>query len=279
LNTKKHKNINIGFSCKECNFECKYAYNWNQHLQTKKHKIKFSKNNNNIETKNNITLNIEEPDIENVTTSNIVMKLITQNDEMKNILITQNDELRTQNKLLLDKMETNSKNIVVSNNSNNTNKFNLNVFLNEHCKDAMNMNDFINSIETTLEDAIATTRLGFVEGVTKQIEKLTANIGGIHRRPFHCTDEKRSVLMIKNNNEWTKDESVDKAELMRLVNKVEGRNCMKIHEYQRDNPACYSLFTPEGELIGRMLSVLVGRENNDKEKIIRKIMKQIVIEK
>jgi hypothetical protein len=72
---------------------------------------------------------------------------------------------------------------------------------------------------------------------------------------------------------------VDKAELMRLVNKVEGRNCMKIHEYQRDNPACYSPFTPEGELIGRMLSVLVGRKNNDKEKIIRKIMKQICIEK
>jgi hypothetical protein len=183
----------------------------------------------------------------------------------------------------MDKLETTNQNIIVSNNSisncNNTNKFNLNFFLNEQCKDAMNMNDFINSIETTLEDAIATTRLGFVEGVTKQIEKLTANIGGIHRRPFHCTDEKRSVLMIKNNNEWTKDESVDKAELMRLVNKVEGRNCMKIHEYQRDNPACYSLFTPEGELIGRMLSVLVGRENNDKEKIIRKIMKQIIIEK
>jgi hypothetical protein len=130
-----------------------------------------------------------------------------------------------------------------------------------------------------MEDAIATTRLGFVEGVTKQIEKLTANIGGIHRRPFHCTDEKRSTLMIKNNNEWTKDDSIDKAELMRLVNKVEARNCMKIHEYQRDNPACYSLFTPEGELIGRMLSVLVGRENNDKEKIIRKIMKQITIDK
>jgi galactokinase/mevalonate kinase-like predicted kinase len=221
----------------------------------------------------------KEIEVENIHTNDIVLKLIIQNDELKQQNKEITEEMRTQNKLLLENIEKNSKNIVVSNNSNNTNKFNLNVFLNEHCKDAMNMNDFIDSIETTLEDAIATTRLGFVEGVTKQIEKLTANIGGIHRRPFHCTDEKRSVLMIKNNNEWTKDESVDKAELMRLVNKVEGRNCMKIHEYQRDNPACYSLFTPEGELIGRMLSVLVGRENNDKEKIIRKIMKQICIEK
>jgi hypothetical protein len=252
------------YYCIECNYGCDSKCKWTRHVITEKHNKKIINNNVNIDK----TINIE-----NGVSNDLVMKLILQNDEMKNTMAEQN-------KLFLDKM---NQNIIVSNNNisncNNTNKFNLNFFLNEQCKDAMNMNDFINSIETTLEDAIATTRLGFVEGVTKQIEKLTANIGGIHKRPFHCTDEKRSTLMIKNNNEWTKDESTDKAELMRLVNKVENRNCMKIHEYQRDNPACYSLFTPEGELIGRMLSVLVGRENNDKEKIIRKIMKQITIEK
>jgi hypothetical protein len=208
--------------------DCEKISRWKRHILTQKHHAKcqedgYGEKDEKEKEKENIIVEIIP---ENSIPVDVVMKLILQNDEMKNILVEQTEEMRTQNKLILDKMETTSKNIVVaSNNCNNTtNKFNLNVFLNEQCKDAMNMNDFIDSIETTLEDAIATTRLGFVEGVTKQIEKLTANIGGIHRRPFHCTDEKRSILMIKNNNEWTKDESVDKAELMRLVNKVEGSN-------------------------------------------------------
>ena len=227
-NRKMPKNAEI-FSCKICSFECFKQSNYNKHILTAKHKRltntnkKMPKNaaayscmcgksykhhsslckhkktcprmNNSMITQENLE---EKPSI---------MDIITQNKEIMDVLVLQNELLMKKNNELTNTIQEMIPKI--GNNNNNTNNFNLQVFLNEDCKDAINFSEFIENIKITFEDLEHQAEVGYINGVSKLFIENLRDLG-THKRPIHCTDKKRKTLYIKENNEWDKEGSQDK---------------------------------------------------------------------
>jgi hypothetical protein len=150
--------------------------------------------NNNLNNKNNL--------------ENLVIQLITENNEIKNTLLKENKELRQQIGELIPKIGNNNNNV------NNTinNKFNINVFLNEKCKDAITMSDFVQQIEISLKNLLTTKDKGLGIGLSNIIEENISKLS-IYERPIHCTDKKRETLYIKNDK-WEKDTDREKTKEM-----------------------------------------------------------------
>mgnify|MGYP001472966112 CR=1 FL=1 len=120
-----------------------------------------------------------------------------------------------------------------SHNTNNTNQFNINVFLNEDCKNAINMSDFIKSIEVSLEQLDLTKTKGLEKGITKVIMD-NMNKLSIHERPLHCTDVKRETLYIKDNDKWEKDK--DKEKIKKVIKKTQNKNYPALQKWTEANP-------------------------------------------
>jgi hypothetical protein len=136
----------------------------------------------------------------------IVVDILSQNKELMNLLIIQNKEHREE----ASKLQNTIIELVprIGNTTNNNNQFNLQVFLNEDCKDALNFSDFIKQIQVSLTDLENQAENGYIKGITKIfIENLQGL--GMNKRPIHCTDKKRRTLYIKENNEWDKEGSQD----------------------------------------------------------------------
>jgi hypothetical protein len=220
----------------------------------------------------------------------MVMEVIKQSKEVQNVLIEQNKEL--QNKLLQQNEEHNkqilelSKNqqsIVTTNNNNTTNnQFNLNFFLNETCKDAMNIVDFVNSLKLTIHDFETTGRLGFVEGISRIFIKELRNME-IEKLPIHCTDLKRETLYIKDNDKWEK-ENDEKRRLKWAINKVAQLNLNQIQDWQLAYPESVVNNTEANEKFTELALVALGgrgeeQENKFRDKIIRNVLKEVVLDK
>lgn len=164
--------------------------------------------------------------------SQLILELVKQNSEFKDLLIEQNKQMME----LANKAGNNN-----CNNTTNNNKFNLNVFLNETCKDAITMDDFINSIQVTREDFIHTGEFGFIEGISTTLMKNFRNMD-LHTRPLHCTDLKRETVYIKNADKWEKDDA-DKTHLRKAVRGVAKKNMKELWRWYNDSK-------PEVEMIG-----------------------------
>jgi len=122
----------------------------------------------------------------------------------------------------------------ISNNTiNNNQKFNINVFLNEQCKDAINFTDFIKNIEISHEDLENTAQLGFVSGISKILMDNLKQLG-INERPIHCTDTKRETMYIKEENKWTKES--DDSKLQKAIQTVSCKSMGKLQEWKKENP-------------------------------------------
>ena len=246
-----------------------------------------------------LLIEMKEPGVSNEIPMELILEVIKQSKEVQNVLIEQNKELQTkllekENKLLEKEnqlLEQNEKyneqilelakkpNII---NSNNTNTFNLNVFLNEKCKDAMNIVDFINSLQLTTDDFETTGRLGFVNGISKifisQLKKVD-----IVSRPLHCTDLKRETLYIKDNNKWEKDNE-EKKKLKWAVNRIAQLNLNQIQQWQQKYPDCIENNTPANEKFTELALVALGGRGEEEiekfnEKIMKNVIKEIVVDK
>ena len=153
--------------------------------------------------------NITSPELPNHTTSNInnsstIFDILKQNQEFKTLIIEQQKEnYKLQQHLLAAMKDTTTINHNTINNNNNQ-KFNLNFFLNTTCKDAMNMSDFIEDIQINFKDIEDIGKDGYVSGMTNLILSRIRDLD-ITKRPLHCTDLKREIMYIKDNNEWCKD--------------------------------------------------------------------------
>ena len=180
--------------------ECGKIYKYRQGLH--KHKKVCALINNSIVVSQASDKNSEEKPS--------VMEIITQNKELMNLLIAKNnqtDELIQQNREMQKTMlEMVPK--IGNNNTTNNNQFNLQVFLNEDCKDAINFSDFIKQIQVSFEDIENQAESGYVKGISKLFIESLKELG-THKRPIHCTDKKRKTLYIKENNEWDKEGSQD----------------------------------------------------------------------
>lgn len=161
--------------------------------------------------------------------------------------------------------------------NNNNNKFNINVFLNEKCRDAINMSEFIESLQIQLEDLNYTKTNGLIEGVSsifvnglKQLET--------SKRPIHCTDMKRETLYIKDNNEWDRENG--KARLRSAINDVANKQRKSISAWEKEHPEWSETEKGKEEYIRLVQSVMTDVSNGANEnKIIKTIAKETVIEK
>lgn len=195
----------------------------------------------------------------------MIMKLMEQNHELQKQIL----ELAKNQSVIHN---TNS-----NNNTTTNNQFNLHLFLNETCKDALNISEFVNSLQLQLKDFETTGRIGYVEGISRIIVNGLKQID-VHKRPIHCTDIKRETVYIKDQDAWEK-ENPEKNKLKSAVNRVARMNLNQLSKWQEANPDCVNINTKENDdYIQLSLAALGGRCQEEDEKYMDKIMKNVLRE-
>lgn len=238
----------------------KYSSRQSLHVHQKKCKHNHIKN---ILQNRTSFININE---------NIILELIKDNRELRELLIEQNKTIQD--------IAKNNHSLCVNNIQNKT--FNLNFFLNEECKNAINIRDFINSIEFELEDLEETGRVGFVEGISKVVIKTLTDLD-INLRPIHCGDIKRQVLYIKNNNKWEKDNE-SKNLIKCAIQEIANKNIKKISDWVKCHPDCQNSESTQNAkyldiVMNSMSGMTIEEQQSNYEKIISKIAREVVIKK
>jgi len=201
--------------------------------------------------------------------TNLVLEVVKQNQE----LVTQNNELT--NKLVEMSKTTTNNTMINSHNNNKT--FNLNMFLNETCKDAMNINDFIDSLQLQLSDLEAIGKLGFVEGISNIIVKNLKALD-IHKRPVHCADKKREVIYIKDEDKWEK-ENEQNHKLRKAIKRVAFKNEKLLPKYKELHPGCNYSDSKYSDQYSKLVIEAMGGDTEKEDKIISKIAKEVIIDK
>jgi len=220
---------------------------------------------------------IDDTEIKLLT--NLVLEVVKQNNE------TQKHNQELTNKLV-EICKVSTSNTLINNNSNNTshnthNTFNLNVFLNETCKDAMNIMDFVDSLKLQLSDLEEVGKLGFVEGISNIIVKNLKALD-VTERPIHCADKKREIIYVKDDNKWER-ENDQKVKIRRAIKKIAYKNERLLTQFKEKHPGCnYSESQYSDQYSKLVIEALGGNGNNDFEnenKIIRRIAREVVINK
>jgi hypothetical protein len=220
---------------------------------------------------------LNEAEDETKMLSNLVMEVVKQNKE----LVNQNQELT--NKLFesFNEVVKNGTNNTMINNNSHNKTFNLNVFLNEHCKDAMNIMDFVDSLKLQLADLETVGKLGFVEGISNIILKNLKALD-IHKRPVHCSDSKREVMYVKDQDKWEK-ENEEKLKLRKAIKHIAHKNSKLIPEFREKYPDCGKSDSNKSDQYNKLvIEAMGGYGDNDLEKedkIIKKIAKEVFIDK
>jgi hypothetical protein len=307
---------NAVFDCSFCNFKCYKNSDWARHLSTDKHtrrkdgnKIELSETKKTAKYtckcgktysansglwKHSKTCNLEEKQL-NIDFSskeellfellkqskdttdkdqNIIMMLIKENSEFKSMMLEQQN-------IMMEIVKNGTHNTTNNTHTNSHNKaFNLNFFLNETCKDAMNIMDFVDSIKVQLSDLEKVGEIGYVEGISNIIVKNLKELD-VTQRPVHCTDKKRETMYIKDADKWEKDE--ERLKLHKVVRKVACKNQNLIPKFKEEHPdynKYHSKFSDQYNKI--VVESMGGPGDNDfekEEKIIKNISKQVFIEK
>jgi hypothetical protein len=212
-----------------------------------------------------------------------VIELIKDNKEMKQLLMEQNNTIQQQintiNNLVSTKQIGNRVNI--TNNSNNK-AFNLNFFLNETCKEALNMSEFVSSIKVSLDDLENTGRKGYVQGISNIILRNLQCLEQ-HQRPIHCNDQKREIIYIKDNNKWEK-ECDNKPILTKAIKVIANENIKQIRNWQKKYPHCMDYDSKQNNLylkiVSNSMNGLTEEESHTNiSKIISNVVKETIIDK
>ena len=201
--------------------------------------------------------------------------LITSNTEFKELIIEQQQENQDLQKHLLEVVKEGK---VINNTQNN--KFNLNFFLNEQCKDAINMSEFMENMTLDMEDLAETGRLGFVNGISRIFVNKLRELDTF-KRPLHCTDLKRETLYIRENDEWSKEEN-SKDKLRELVNRVANKNCKTMRLWTAENPNYTEMDSIENQEFMKLSDAVLGgfgeqESKQFRDKIIRSFIKEVFV--
>jgi hypothetical protein len=308
--TSSNEEVSLHYDCDHCNYTTTIHSNYKKHLLTAKH-IKLSEVS---EVSENVSQPIQcsicnkiyksrpglwahkkkciEKPIENtlvpteLTSTAVIIEIIKQNQEFKTLLIEQQKiqmEQQKENKELINKVIELSKEPRIVNNGtmtqNNNQKFNLQFFLNDTCKDAITIQQFINNIQISLEDLESVGRNGFVKGISDIVLK-ELNTLDVTKRPIHCTDLKREVIYLKEEDKWNKDDD-DNTKLKNVIKTVENKSWNKIPEWQQENPEVMVSDTPAYIMRDKIMRNVYGNYNAVKlrEKIVKVIAKETHLEK
>jgi hypothetical protein len=298
LGNKIQQNSAHKFYCEFCDYGSSRKYNYDTHINSGRHINQCEKatNGNKIQqnSANIFYCDICEKSYNNRTSLWKHNKKCNkkQNEEISsNELHKQNIELQKKNIELQKQILEICKNLQPStinntmNNCHNTNSnnktFNLHVFLNETCKDAMNITEFIENISLQLSDLENIGKLGYVEGVSNIIIK-NLNALEVEKRPMHCTDKKREIIYVKDADEWQKEEE-HKKRIRKVISSVVSKNLNLLPEYENKYPEYVNPDSKKSDEYNKIImetmggGVNVGEKN--KERIIRKIVKEVTIEK
>lgn len=287
------------FFCEFCDFKCCKESNYNAHLLTLKHKKFTSVYKKNAETENALKCeclktyttrmglwkhkqkcqflnNKKEPDLAselkemaNTDKDGLILKLLKDNEEIRQIL--------------KDVIPRIGNNTIINNNNNTTNNntmnnFNLNVFLNEQCKDALNISEFVESLKITFEDLLYSKKNGLVEGISNVMIRGLKELD-IYKRPIHCTDRKRETMYIKDREKWEKD---DTREIMKnTIEKIADKERNALQLWTEDNPDWIETERKQIEYLTMLRNISEPIEDDEKngKKIIRAVSREVTVDR
>ena len=299
---KTSKNIDK-FVCDVCDYSCSKKGDWNRHILRPKH-IKLT----------NMIQQDTENDSKDINTLNQYMcncgnkykhhsglwrhkkQCTYQDSKMETTNVAQTDEINELKGFMKYLMQENSemknmmmeviKNGTVANSHNtNTNNshnkaFNLQFFLNETCKDAMNITDFVESIKLQLSDLENVAEVGYVEGISNIIVKNLKKLD-VTQRPVHCTDKKRETMYVKDEDTWEKDE--ENKQMHKVVKKVTDKNARLILKYKEAHPDCTTYHSRFNDKYNKIIVESMGGSGDNmfekEEKIIAKVSKEVTVDK
>jgi hypothetical protein len=288
------------FYCVKCDYKCIKKSNFEKHLTTVKHKKQLlddqimtnddqkvakvaqplftcecgkkykykqglsvhKKNCNFIFDKQSDNSNNQLP-----ISNDVVLKLLNDNQELKNIIVQQQNQISE----LIPKVGNNNNNN--NNTINNNQKFNINVFLNEKCKDAINLSDFVKSLHVTLEQLDFTKQNGLADGISKTIID-NMNKLSIYERPMHCTDVKRETLYIKDNDSWLKDDN--KEVIKDVIKDASIKNYNALNNWKEENPN-FSDDEKKSEFFSKTISTIGKSTDIIDDKIIKNLCKETYV--
>ena len=317
---KKNPKKPLEYLCIKCNFKCSNKKDYNRHLSTRKHQIvtnnytkiplayicecgkkyKYRQGLSNHKQKcnydeyiNNMYEETPEPiiatasQVEIGTQPNMVLELLRENQEFKQLMVEQNKQMQDTQSQLQQSVAQNTElqtqmvelfkeGKTINNTTNNNQQFNLNFFLNDTCKDAMNITDFLGNLDVQLNEIEYIGHHGYVNGMTKMIMKRLKDMD-ITKRPIHCTDIKRETMYIKDKDEWGKDTD-ELTKLRKILNRVTMSNCKIIPKWKSAHPDCDVMETRDNEFCYKMMRLMLGDVEDAQIKLDNKIIKTMAKE-
>ena len=293
------------YVCELCDYSTSRSSQYKRHIDTDKHKSRekstvcqhLSTNNDNCSSNfvcecgkiykersglwrhkkicltNTISPSIQEKAKSIADKDELIMFLIKECSDYKNLLIEQQSMMMK----VIENGVGNNTNISNNNNNSNNKTFNLQVFLNETCKDAMNISDFVNSIKLQLSDLEKLGEVGFVEGITNII---TTNLKAmdVTMRPVHCTDKKRETVYVKDENQWTKEDDT-KTKLRKAIKRIADKNIRLLPQFREKYPEYNNSSSKISDKYEKMVIEVMTTDADKEDKIIRNISNATTIDK
>jgi hypothetical protein len=307
METNLVKNSTFKFYCNICDYKCSKQQHYDQHLLTAKHQKRLSGNVlETLETddlvkrfacqcgkkyKNRDGLWKHKKLCQNSknsmddTSKNLFFEILQQNQEFKDLIVEQNKQNQELQKNLLEiakegKYITNNTNN--TNNTTNNNRFSMNIFLNEQCKDALNIMDFVSSLKLQLKDLERVGEIGYVEGISKIFVNGLKELD-VFKRPIHCSDVKRETLYVKDKNGWEK-ENQKNDRLKMAIKHIAHKNMTQLPEWQQENPEYKDAESTVNEKYMKIVYDSTGGYTDEEDdanynKIISKVAKETTIDK
>jgi hypothetical protein len=301
---KKSPKIAYKFYCDICDYKCSKNSDWIKHTLTRKHQNddKMMTNDDNFSPKvanSNVYICECGKQYKHRQGLSIHKKKCILNENVKNIekkdennkieeikeimryLMKENSEMKTLMMEVIKNGTTNNSTNIVGNTTNSHNKaFNLQFFLNETCKDAMNIGEFVDSLKLQLSDLEKVGEVGYIEGISSIIVKNLKELD-VTKRPVHCTDKKRETVYIKDENKWEKDE--DKTHMHKLIKRVASKNMKMFEKFREAHPDCQKYHSKYSDQYNKIIyESMGGKGDNDfekHEKIIKNVLKEVVVDK
>jgi hypothetical protein len=219
----------------------------------------------------------KKEEIELPTNKDLIIMLINENKELKSMMLEQQNIVM---EIVKNGTQNNCNNITTTHTNSHNKAFNLNFFLNETCKDAMNIGEFVDSLKLQLSDLEKVGEAGYIEGISSIIVKNLKALD-VTKRPVHCTDKKRETVYIKDADKWEKDE--DKTHMHKLVKKVVSQNMKMFAKFREMHPDCKQYHSKYSDQYNKIIYESMGGKGDDdfekNEKIIKNVLKEVVVDK
>ena len=202
-----------------------------------------------------------------VFTAELVLALVSQNKELQNILIEQNNKFMEKMSLVT------TANTMTNSHNNNTNTFNIHMYLNEQCKNAINLSDFVKNLNVTVQDLLRTAELGHVAGISSIFTNGLRELD-VHTRPIHCTDLKRETVYVRDQDKWVKDDD-DKHRIRQAIKQVTIKNFKQLAVWESENPECYNTNSNASDTYVVISRHALGGSGEEEVKAQNTIMKNV----